>query len=93
MQVGFLRDESTHHLFLIVCMFEPRYVMAKLPEATPDDRAFAEQLVKDYGVAIIPGSFCGFPGWIRVCYSNLPPDKCLKAAERLEKGIEELCGK
>lgn len=66
--------------------------MAKLPEATPDDRQIGEQLVSDYGVAIIPGSFCGFPGWIRVCYSNLPPDKCLQAAERLEKGLKELCG-
>mgnify|MGYP005852858797 CR=1 FL=1 len=67
------------------------YVMAKLPESIPNDKAFAEQLVKDYGVAVIPGSFCGFPGWIRVCYSNLPPEKCLQAAERLQKGIQELC--
>ena len=65
--------------------------MAKLPDATPDDRDIAEKLVKDYGVAIIPGSFCGFPGWIRVCYSNLSPNKCLQAAERLQKGIQELC--
>lgn len=67
--------------------------MAKLPDTSSDDREFAENLVKDHGVAIIPGSFCGFPGWIRVCYSNLPPDKCLQAAERLEKGIKALCGR
>jgi aspartate/methionine/tyrosine aminotransferase len=67
------------------------YVMAKLPYSIPNDKAFAEQLVKDFGVAVIPGSFCGFPGWIRVCYSNLPPEKCLQAAERLKKGIQELC--
>jgi len=64
------------------------YVMAKLP--VDDDRAFAELLVKDYGVAVIPGSFCGFPGWIRVCYSNLPPDRCLEAAARLKKGLADL---
>lgn len=68
------------------------YVMAKLPSSIPDDKNFAEQLVRDYGVAVIPGSFCGFPGWIRVCYSNLPPDKCLEAAGRLKRGLSELCG-
>lgn len=67
------------------------YVMAKIPSSIPDDKEFAELLVKDYGVAVIPGSFCGFPGWIRVCYSNLPPDKCLEAAARLNRGLSELC--
>jgi len=48
----------------------------------------ARTLVKEFGIAIIPGSFCGFPGWIRVCYSNLPPQDCLIAAKRLKNGIE-----
>jgi len=52
----------------------------------------ARKLVKEYGVAVIPGSFCGFPGWLRVCYSNLPPEKCRVAAKRLEEGIKDLCG-
>ena len=70
------------------------YVMAKLPSSIiPDDKDFAEQLVRDYGVAVIPGSFCGFPGWIRVCYSNLPPEKCLEAAVRLRQGLSELCAR
>ena len=51
---------------------------------------FASSLVEHYGVAVIPGSFCGLPGWIRVCYSNLPPDDCIIAATRLKKGIFEL---
>ena len=62
------------------------YVMGKLKEGT-DDQQVAMTLVRDFGVAVIPGSFCGFPGWIRVCYSNLPPAKCLEAAERLRAGI------
>jgi len=66
------------------------YVMAKLPQGL-NDRALANALVEDYGVAVIPGSFCGFPGWIRVCYSNLPPDRCLDAASRLAAGIKDLC--
>jgi len=56
----------------------------------PIDVVFCRRLVKDYGIAIIPGSFCGKPGWIRVCYANLPPDRTKIAAERLRKGIEEL---
>lgn len=65
------------------------YAMGKLPEGT-DDQEFNQKLVKDYGVACIPGSFCGFPGWIRVCYSNLPPEKCVEAAERLRAGLDSL---
>ena len=68
------------------------YVMAKIPDGL-DDQDFANMLVEEYGVAVIPGSFCGFPGWIRVCYSNLPPDKCLDAASRLASGIKEICAK
>ena len=66
------------------------YVMAKLPVGM-DDKQLANDLVERYGVAVIPGSFCGYPQWIRVCYSNLPPDKCLDAASRLATGIKELC--
>ena len=65
------------------------YVMGKLP--LQDDEQVARKLVRDYGVAVIPGSFCGFPGWIRVCYANLPPQECERAAERLKKGIAEIC--
>lgn len=67
------------------------YVMGKLPDGM-DDQDVASKLVEQYGVAVIPGSFCGFPGWIRVCYSNLPPEECEVAARRLAAGIEELCG-
>mmetsp|Transcript_15310 Transcript_15310/g.23099 ORF Transcript_15310/g.23099 Transcript_15310/m.23099 type:complete len:508 (+) Transcript_15310:117-1640(+) len=65
------------------------YVMGKLPNST-DDKQFASSLVEHFGVAVIPGSFCGYPGWIRVCYSNLPPELCLEAASRLKRGILEL---
>lgn len=66
------------------------YVMAKLPDGK-NDMTIAEELVEKHGVVVIPGSFCGFPGWIRVCYSNLSPDDCTIAAERLAMGIAELC--
>eukprot|EP00521_Asterionellopsis_glacialis_P010218 CAMPEP_0195302746 /NCGR_PEP_ID=MMETSP0707-20130614/31592_1 /TAXON_ID=33640 /ORGANISM="Asterionellopsis glacialis, Strain CCMP134" /LENGTH=413 /DNA_ID=CAMNT_0040366079 /DNA_START=284 /DNA_END=1525 /DNA_ORIENTATION=+ len=66
------------------------YVMAKLPDGM-DDQEVARQLVEDFGVALIPGSFCGFPGWIRVCYSNLPPKECQIAANRLAEGIRKIC--
>ena len=65
------------------------YVMGKLPSGT-DDQEFTRKLVRDFGVACIPGSFFGFPGWIRVCYSNLPPEKCKEAAGRLKAGLQSL---
>jgi aspartate/methionine/tyrosine aminotransferase len=69
------------------------YIMAQLPtnegngDSRADDVGFARQLVRDSGVAVIPGSFCGAPGWIRVCYANLPPEKCQLAADRLKAGL------
>jgi aspartate/methionine/tyrosine aminotransferase len=72
-----------------------QYVMAHLPKTAQgeelDDVELCRQLVEDYGIAIIPGTYCGFPGWIRVCYANLPPgDMCRQAAERLQLGIQEI---
>lgn len=66
------------------------YVMAKLPAEVNDDVMVGEMFVEKYGIAIIPGSFCGYPGWIRVCYSNLKPADCLIAADRLAKGIADI---
>jgi aromatic aminotransferase len=57
-----------------------------------DDVALAEALVQRYGVAVIPGTFCGSPGWIRVAYANLPPDHCVVAAQRLKEGLCALVG-
>jgi aspartate/methionine/tyrosine aminotransferase len=67
------------------------YVMGKLRDGT-DDKELTRRLVQEFGVACIPGSFCGFPGWIRVCYSNLEPEKCKEAAARLKLGLESLQG-
>jgi Aspartate/tyrosine/aromatic aminotransferase len=66
------------------------YIMGKLPDGM-DDLVFAERLIEKYGVAVIPGNFCGLPGWIRVCYSNLPFEDCKVAASRLKSGILDLC--
>lgn len=66
------------------------YLMAKLPDGIEDDVKVGEMLVEKYGIAIIPGSFCGYPGWIRVCYSNLKPTDCLIAADRLSEGISDI---
>ena len=80
------------------------YVMGKLPdnlslsndgegdEDEPIDVLFCRLLVKEYGIAIIPGSFCGSEGWIRICYANLPPERTKVASERLRQGIKDLAG-
>lgn len=39
-------------------------------------------------MAVIPGSACGFPGWLRVCYSNLDVSGFQEACARLQKGLE-----
>lgn len=78
------------------------YVMAQLPSTlslTLDDDENKDEaidlivgrrMVRDYGISIIPGSFCGFDGWIRVCYANLPPQQCRVAAKRLRDGIASI---
>lgn len=69
------------------------YVMAKLPldeGEVVDDVEICRRLVEEYGIAIIPGTYCGFPGWIRVCYANLHPSECNQAAERLQNGIQNV---
>ena len=70
------------------------YVMAQLPktnhEQGQDDVEVCRRLVEEYGIAVIPGTYCGFPGWIRVCYANLAPEKSLLAAERLRNGVRAI---
>ena len=66
------------------------YVVAKLPRE--DDEAVVEWLAREHGVAVIPGSACGMPGFIRVCYGNLAADACEAACARLEEACAELAG-
>lgn len=59
------------------------YVMAKLPDGMEDDEAVAEQLVDFFGIAVIPGSFCGFPGYVLYAGSTViliffRPSRCKK---------------
>ena len=67
------------------------YIMGQLPVTAtgdvPDDVEVCRQLVELHGIAVIPGTFCGFPGWIRVCYANLKPQLCDLAAQRLKQGL------
>jgi katanin p60 ATPase-containing subunit A1 len=66
------------------------YLLARLPAAHADDGAVAEWMVSRHRVAVIPASFCGAPGYIRVCYSNLPDDEMRAACRRLRAACEEL---
>jgi aspartate aminotransferase len=36
---------------------------------TPDDNAFAEFLINDAGVAVVPGSAFGAPGYVRLSFA------------------------
>lgn len=66
------------------------YLMAQLPAGARDDVAVVRWLCDAHRVALIPGSACGHPGHVRVCYANLPLDKTREAAARLRAGIEQL---
>ena len=53
-----------------------------LAAVRPDDLAAVRWLTAKHGVATIPGSACGKPGYFRVCYANLPLEKTRAAAAR-----------
>lgn len=65
------------------------YFLAKLPEGMDDERV-VRWLLHQHRVAVIPASFCGAPGYVRVCYSNLPTDACAEAAGRLRTAMEQV---
>jgi aspartate/methionine/tyrosine aminotransferase len=66
------------------------YFLARLPDAHADDKAVAEWLLQRHRVAVIPASYCGAPGHIRVCYSNLEGERMRDACSRLRAACEEL---
>eukprot|EP00622_Pseudochattonella_farcimen_P005017 FR740545.1.p1 GENE.FR740545.1~~FR740545.1.p1 ORF type:complete len:171 (+),score=16.30 FR740545.1:25-513(+) len=72
------------------------YLMVKLPSTGPDggttmnDMDAVEFIARNHGVVVIPGSACGQPGWVRVCYANLEPESCELAARRLSGALKEL---
>jgi len=66
------------------------YLMAKLPPGSQDDEAVLEYLAAEHGVCAIPGSACGAPGMIRVCYANLASPLYENALDRLYKGLVSL---
>eukprot|EP00967_Tisochrysis_lutea_P034593 scaffold41344_cov32-Tisochrysis_lutea.AAC.2 len=66
------------------------YLVVRLPDGAADDVAVVRWLCDVHRVALIPGSACGYPGHVRVCYANLPLEKTKEAAARLKKGFEEL---
>jgi len=65
------------------------YLFCKL-KGIEDDMAAVRYLVEEHGVCLIPGSACGMPGHVRVCYANLPLEKTREAAKRLRAGLEAL---
>ena len=67
-----------------------RHLLFKLPEGVSDDLGAIKWFAAKHGVALIPGSACGLPGFFRVCYANLPLEKTREAAARLEAGLKEL---
>jgi len=66
------------------------YLMVRLPDGCGDDFRIVEWLCDSHRVCVIPGSACGAPGTVRVCYANLHPEKCKDAIQRLCEGLKVL---
>ena len=66
------------------------YLFVRLPEGCADDVAVVRWLTEAHGVCLIPGSACGMPGHVRVCYANLALDRTRDAAARLRRGVKQL---
>ena len=59
-----------------------------------EDTAIIKWLAHKHGVAVIPGSACGYPGHIRVAFGKPEVGANFeKAAARLRAGLEELVQK
>eukprot|EP00199_Chlamydomonas_sp_CCMP681_P002316 CAMPEP_0119111636 /NCGR_PEP_ID=MMETSP1180-20130426/36531_1 /TAXON_ID=3052 ORGANISM="Chlamydomonas cf sp, Strain CCMP681" /NCGR_SAMPLE_ID=MMETSP1180 /ASSEMBLY_ACC=CAM_ASM_000741 /LENGTH=423 /DNA_ID=CAMNT_0007098707 /DNA_START=46 /DNA_END=1317 /DNA_ORIENTATION=- len=66
------------------------YFWARLPSDCMDDQAVVAWLIREHGVAVIPGSACGSPGHIRVAFGNVKGDVLVEAAARLKTGLTQL---
>lgn len=63
------------------------YLFVKLPAKYMDDVAVVRWLAEQHKICVIPGSACGHPGALRVCYANLQLERCKEAAARLKAGL------
>jgi aspartate aminotransferase len=63
-------------------------LLNKKPGIT-NDLEFAEYLLNEAEIAVIPGSAFGAPGHIRICYTT-SMEKLVIAMERLKKAVEKL---
>lgn len=66
------------------------YLWAKLPEKFQDDFEVIRWLAKKHGIALIPGSSSGCPGFVRISFGGLVNEQCIEASKRLKKGLQEL---
>lgn len=68
------------------------YLLCKLPSHLSDDVAFVKRMAEEFGVAVIPGSAAGAPGYFRVSYAPNRPEDCPVIIDRLDRGLTHLCG-
>lgn len=66
------------------------YLWAKLPDNCSDDYEVVRWLANKHGVAVIPGSASGGPGFLRVSFGGLKEADTRLAAERLRRGLQQL---
>jgi aspartate/methionine/tyrosine aminotransferase len=67
--------------------FEPRgafYVFVRIPDAFQDSETFCEQMLRDHGLAFVPGNVFGrgFGRWFRLCFAG--------DLDQLKTGMDQL---
>lgn len=79
-----------------ICTFAPSngafYLFLKLNTKLPDFK-LVQQLIKEYRVAVIPGSTFGMETgcYLRVAYGSLEPATALEGINRLVTGLKAIC--
>jgi aspartate/methionine/tyrosine aminotransferase len=67
------------------------YLLCRLPARYADrDAEVVKWLAYQHGVCVIPGSACGAPGYVRVCYANLAGEAFEDACQKLHGGLQLL---
>lgn len=56
-----------------------------------NDLEFSEYLLSEVGLAVVPGSAFGAPGYIRICYTT-SMEQLIEAVHRLRKAVNKILG-
>ena len=65
------------------------YFLVPLPPCVSEDEAI-EVFVNISGILLMHGRAFGAPGYLRLSYGSIPPERVLSACEKLNHGVDKL---